>query len=110
MARMLNAIQQLAIDALIRVTPAEARAVFVEERPAVIAPLPDPASRPRGREHPLMTLIKLGLSGARLLVRVLKLEAEEPGSSGEVDLAGMEDFVGKLKNVARNLGIDPDAA
>jgi hypothetical protein len=113
-ALMLDAIQSMARSVLLTVSTEEARAVFIEERAVVIEPLPDPAKRPRGAMHPLLKLITMALSAARTQRQLLRqlhpdLSGESQGNAGAA--AGeLEKLVLDLQSMAKELGLDPEAA
>jgi hypothetical protein len=103
---------------VIAATPrAVAVAVFVEDKPVAVEGLPDPQKRPRGRAHPLVALVKLGVGAARLikqLVRALYPDSLNmptdamPVPDAQV-VSSFENVVSELMKQAHEMGLDTKA-
>jgi hypothetical protein len=101
-------------------TPREvAVAVFVHDQPIAVEGLSSPQQRPRGRAHPLLALVKLGVSAARLvkqLVRALypdSLDAPAASAMPAPDaqvVSSFENVVSEMMKQAREMGLDTGAA
>lgn len=100
--------------ALETVSVQEARAVFVEERPVDVVPAVKPQQRPRGGAHPLLMLMRLGETVARLQERVLRTlfpDLKAPATAGvEEGAKALTGLVDQISGMAKQLGIDLDAA
>jgi hypothetical protein len=111
-ALLLDHMVRVAHDVMIAAPREVVRAVFVDDAPVPVEPLKHPTQRPRGRSHPLLLLFRMGLSASRLLKQTLRtLHADDMGASDVSSAASsLEGLVRDLQGMAKDIGLDPDAA
>jgi hypothetical protein len=113
-AIMLDHMVKIAHDVMVSAPREVVRAVFIDDAPVPVAPLANPTQRPRGRSHPLLLLFKMGLSASRLLKQVLRALHPDDMGAEPVDVGSaastFEGLVRDLAGMAKDIGLDPDAA
>jgi hypothetical protein len=114
-ALLLDHMVRVAHDVMTAAPREVLRAVFVDDAPvAVVEPLRHPTQRPRGRSHPVLLLFKMGLSASRLLRQVLRTLHPEDMGAEPVNVgaaaSSLEGLVRDLAGMAKDIGLDPDAA
>ena len=115
---LLDEVVVLARGVIASTPPAVAIAVFVEDKPIPVEGLSSPQKRPRGRAHPLLALVKLGVQGARLVKQLVwslhpELRNQPPADPAADPLAAVNSFenvVAELAKRAREMGLDPGLA
>jgi hypothetical protein len=113
-AILLDHMVRVAHDVIVSAPREVVLAVFVDDAPVPVEPLKNPNQRPRGRAHPLLLLFKMGLSASRLLKQVLRTLHPDDMDAQPVDVgsaaSSLEGLVRDLQGMARDIGLDPDAA